>query len=213
MKREFDDSERLQDVADDLPEEPAVSSIVNDLEKNLDDRRTTLGDVIEAFGQRSFLATMLVPALIAFSPLSGIPMLSTMLGLAIALSAAQMLIGRDHLWLPRLIKRVPLGETANGRAMGAVEKVANWLDRYSRSRFSRFTSGPFRKVSVAICLVCGSLMPLLELVPFSSSLLGLIVLLLSVGLLARDGLFVFLGMLAAAIVFTLPISTMAIVLV
>jgi len=44
----------------------------------------------------------------------------------------------------------------------------------------------------------------LEIVPFSSSVLGLAVVLLSTGLLTRDGIFVLLGMAVMAAAMVLP---------
>ena len=52
---------------------------------------------------------------------------------------------------------------------------------------------PILWVAQALCLICGLMMPFLELVPFTSSILGTVVLLLSFGMLARDGLFMLLG--------------------
>lgn len=54
---------------------------------------------------------------------------------------------------------------------------------------------------VMICLICGALIPLLEVVPFTSSLLGAAVGLLAVAMLTRDGLIALLtlgGIVTAA---------------
>ena len=58
----------------------------------------------------------------------------------------------------------------------------------------------------AICLCCGLVMPLLEFIPFTSSMMGVVVSLLAFGLLARDGVFVLLGFLAIGGVVTLVLT-------
>ena len=64
-----------------------------------------LGEAVEAFGKRSVGPFLLVPALIEVSPIGGIPAVPTLLAIIIALSAAQILFGRDHVWLPGFLER------------------------------------------------------------------------------------------------------------
>lgn len=62
--------------------------------------RVELGRVVEALGHRTYGAFLLIPALIDISPVGGIPGLPTILAAIIVIVAAQLLIGRKHLWLP-----------------------------------------------------------------------------------------------------------------
>ena len=170
-----------------------VGDIVERLDALTSNDRFTLGGVVETFGQKSFLPVMMVPALLVVSPLSGIPLFSSICGLSIAFIAAQMVLGRDHLWLPDfLMRRAVEGKRAH-EAVARLKSVARWLDRHARQRARLFTRRPFRKMLQVLCLLCGAAMPFLELVPFSSSILGATVLLMATALLARDGLFALLG--------------------
>lgn len=171
-----------------------VLRIIGRLEQLADaDDDVNLGDVILAFGTTAYVPILMVPALIVFSPLSGIPFLPTFFGLIIALIALQMTIGKRHLWLPGFLMRREVSSDRLARALKWLTPAAAWLDRNAKRRLSLLTAQPLILVPRVACIACGLAMPFLELVPFSSSFLAAAVLCFSVSFLARDGLFVVLG--------------------
>lgn len=184
-----------------------VRDIVDRLHDAADRDRVRLRDVVEAFGETSFLPMLMVPALLVLSPLSGIPFFSSVCGLTIVFISAQMLWpGRDHLWLPDFLMRQQVdGEKARGAAR-RLRRLADWLDGHTRDRFHVLVSRPFRPQLEAICLLCGAAMPVMEFVPFSSSILGLAVLCFCTAMLARDGLFVVLGFVVMGIAAMVPVT-------
>ncbi|MBN9885985.1 exopolysaccharide biosynthesis protein [Salipiger abyssi] len=188
-----------------------VGEIVDRLSLAADRERVPLRALLEVFGESSFLPALMVPALLVVSPLSGIPLFSTVCGLSIAFIAAQMLVSRDHLWLPDILLRQQMDGPVARKALGKLRHVSDWIDAHSRRRFRVLTSAPFRKWLQLLCFLCGAVMPFLELVPFSSSLLGGAVLLLATALLARDGLFALLGSLAICLAIFVPLSVLGIV--
>ena len=172
----------------------------------LSDRKTiTLGELVEAFGSASFVPALMVPALLVVSPLSGIPVFSSVCGLTIALIALQMVLSRRFLWLPGWIRRRRLKGGQLGSAVRRLTKLADWLDRHSRARLRVLVEMPGGLVPRIAAALCGAAMPFLELVPFSSSILGTAVLLFSVSFLARDGLYVLAGLIVMAIATTVPV--------
>jgi hypothetical protein len=180
---------------------PPALGPVTDIVARLDDtaqgrERVTLRDVVEAFGRRSFLPMLMVPALLVVSPLSGIPLFSSACGITIALIAAQMLWpGRDHLWLPEGLMRRNVSGARARQAVARLGRLAHRLDGLARDRLRWLVAaGPGRWLLETCCLLSGLAMPVLELVPFSSSILGFAVLLMATGLLTRDGLFALLGL-------------------
>lgn len=155
-----------------------------------------LEDIVEAFGETAFVPVLMVLALVVVSPLSGIPLLPTAFGLAIGLVASQMVLGRRTLWLPRMLRRRRISGAQLRGALRRTARLSDWLDRAARDRLRLLVSPPLDTVQKAACMVCGLAMPLLELVPFSSSILAGAVALFATGLLTRDGLF---ALLAAAL--------------
>ena len=86
--------------------------------------KITLQEMIAALGSASFAPILLLPALVIVTPLSGIPLLSSICGIGIALIAGQMLIGRRHLWLPRWIQSRSINSARLIRALHMLDRPA-----------------------------------------------------------------------------------------
>jgi hypothetical protein len=157
--------------------------------------------LVANFEQTGFAALVLVPAVAVVTPLSGIPLFSSLCGLTIALLSSQWLVGRRHVWLPSWLARrgVPGRKVRN--AFTGIRPVAAWLDRHSRARARFLFRAPFRFLLPLACLLLGTAMPFLEFVPFSSSLLGTAICLIAFSRMTRDGLYALAAFipLAAAI--------------
>lgn len=192
-----------------LPNGRSVGEII-DRVKGLSDRpQVSLGQVIEEFGEASFVPVLMVPALIVVSPLSGIFFLPTIMGLTIALISGQILIGRRHLWLPGVLVARSLPGARVGMVSGFLERLGLWVDRHTRARLELLLRWPFGLLAPLGCFVSGLSMPFLELVPLSSSILGAAVVCFSVSILARDGVLLLCGLAfmgLAAMVPTLVIA-------
>lgn len=164
----------------------------------------SIGDIIDGFGRNSFLPMMLVPALMLVSPLSGIPLFSTFCGLWIMIVSAQRLAQRDHLWLPGFITRRWLRGVRLHKAAGYLRRVADWLDRNARPRLQVIVTAPLNGLAYLFCIMVGLAIPFLELIPFSSSILGMVVCLIVVGLLVRDGVYLIAALVLAGMAATIP---------
>lgn len=157
-----------------------------------------VSDLVAALGKTSFGALLLVPGLIIVSPLSGIPGLPTVGGITIALIAAQMVFGRRSLWLPAWILRRRMRKTVFDRAVDWLLGPARFVDRITRPRLGILVKPPFSIIPEALCMVCGLMMPVLELVPFSSTILATAVTFFAISLLVRDGLLAVIGITVMA---------------
>lgn len=182
-----------------------LRAMIGRLEALGDAETVDLRMLLRAFGEASFVPALTVPAILVVSPLSGIPLFSTICGLSIALISIQIVLRRRHLWLPGFI----LDRRVNGprlkRALARLHRVADWVDERTTERLRIFRHRPLSWLVPVACLICGLAMPFLELVPFSSSILGTAVIFFSISLLARDGLFVVLGLVMMGIASTIPL--------
>lgn len=152
-------------------------------------------NILGAFGQAGFAPLLFVPALAVVTPLSGIPAFSSLCGIMIFLIAVQWLMGRSHVWMPRWIRTRSLsGERLKG-AIETMRPAASWLDDHSRTRLRFLFRRPVRYLLPLACLLFGASMPLLELVPFSSSFFGAAVCLIAFSLMTRDGLYALVALL------------------
>lgn len=154
-----------------------------------------VSQLVEALGKASFGPLLLVPALIIVSPLSGIPGFPTVGGITIALIAGQMVFGRKSVWLPQWLLRRNIRGKSFDKAIDWLERPARFVDRITRPRLEVFVQPPFSIIPEMLCMLCGLLMPVLELVPLSSSILATAVTFFAVALIVRDGLVALVGIL------------------
>lgn len=173
---------------------PSVLEVLDRARTALSGDDVSVRDVMRALGDVSFSPLLLIPALVVVTPASGIPLLSSICGMAIALISLQMLLGRDHAWLPRWIMRRAAPKSRLAKAFDWIEPGARLLDRVTRVRLGIMVERPFVVVPQTLAFLSGVIMPALELLPFTSSMLGAFVTLLAVGMMTRDGLLVVLSM-------------------
>lgn len=170
-----------------------VSEIVSVLHETGENRSPTVGDIIQNLGSASFGALLLVPAMIIATPASGIPGLPSVGGLIIALIAAQMVIGRDHVWLPKWLMNRRINPDRLERALDFMRRPARWIDHVTRPRLTWLLRWPMVVPLQVLCVFCGLAMPMMELVPMTSSIAAIAVFVIAVGIIADDGLLAILG--------------------
>ena len=172
--------------------------ILDALERHAGEDSVSVGAVRRELGEKSFGAMMLLPALLEISPIGGIPGVPTLLALIIVLIAAQVLLGRDTLWLPGFLERRAVD---GDRLAGAVEfmrRPALFIDRHFHDRMDWLTTPPLDKVVALVCIVLAASVPPLELFPFASTIPMAGIALLGLALLFDDGLLVLAGLVLAA---------------
>tara|TARA_R110000823_G_scaffold27609_25_gene80619 strand:- start:39838 stop:40503 length:666 start_codon:yes stop_codon:yes gene_type:complete len=156
----------------------------------------TADDILSAVGTRTFAPLlMLVGSLIA-SPLSGIPGMPTVVAIIILTISVQMLFGRKHIWLPRWLLDRTVSEHKLNQAIEWLRPPARFIDRFIRPRLSVLVKGPAFAVIAVLCAVIALGMPLLEFVPFSSSIAGVALAAFGLALVSGDGLLALLAYLA-----------------
>ncbi|MEC7764387.1 MAG: exopolysaccharide biosynthesis protein [Pseudomonadota bacterium] len=181
----------------------SVAGILNRARYSLDGDEVSVRDVVEAMGRASFAPLLMLPAMIVASPASGIPLLSSICGISIALISFQMIARRDHVWLPDWIMRRHAPKARIRKALDWLCPPALFLDRITQQRVTFLVEPPFLLIPQIICLLAGGVMPLLEFVPFTSSILGIAVSVMAVAMVTRDGLLVIAGLSAIVGAFAL----------
>mgnify|MGYP001793303967 CR=1 FL=1 len=183
-----------------------IAKIVDTLEEATQSDEICLGDVLDEFGTAAFSSTLLAVALLLVSPLSGVPLFSSASGVAIFLIAGQGAVGRRSIWLPTKLVCLNMTSKRAERAISHARSVAAWLDRHSTRRLMPLVSPPMSRLLYAICAGAGLLLPLMEIVPMTSSLVGLSVSLIATALLARDGLIAIAGLTVMVLAASIPIA-------
>lgn len=148
----------------------------------------TLGQVLEALGQRSFAPLLLVAGLILFSPLSGVPGVPTLMGLTILLTSVQMLLLRRHLWLPQWLLRKSISRARYLRVVQWLYRPAASIDRWLQPRLSLLVHRGGSYIIALVSTAIGMALPAMEILPFSATIAGLALTLFGLALVAQDGL-------------------------
>jgi hypothetical protein len=170
-----------------------VSEILDRLEAAGGDETVSVGDIVERMGARSFAPLLLVPALVMVSPISSIPGTPTLSATIIALIAAQMLIGRRTLWLPRLVRERRVSRVRMERAVAFLRRPVGWIEPRMRPRLVFLADGRGTYLALLVCLGITLVMPMMEFLPLLASVAAVAISLIAAGLLARDGVLVLAG--------------------
>jgi hypothetical protein len=174
--------------------EPLSAILLDEL---TEDETVTLGELRDRLARRGFGLLMIVLALPTLIPVLP-PGSAAVIGLLYVLLSLQMLFGKDEPWLPARLGRYRL----SAKAITALRKrgipFLRRIERFSRPRLlpidDRIAS---RGVAVIVLLLGIVLVPPF---PFLNTLPALAVLIMGVGLLNRDGLFIAIGALLTATV-------------
>ncbi|MHA6318209.1 exopolysaccharide biosynthesis protein [Altererythrobacter sp. CAU 1778] len=153
-----------------------------------------LGDALDTFGTRSFAPLLILLPIIEVSPIGGIPGVPTVLAVLIGLLALQMLIGREHVWLPEFVLRRGFDGDKLAKGAHKLDSMAEWIDDHLGDRLDWMVGKGGQKVAaIVILLLCLSVPPL-EFLPFASSVPMLAVATIGLSLLLRDGLLMLIAM-------------------
>lgn len=170
-----------------------LASLLKQIRENTEGDKTTLGEVLDALDSRSFGPLMLVPAIMAVSPVGAIPGMSIATGLVLLLLSVQLLISQKHPWLPSRLENFSLSRETLHDGIDQTIPWAEWLDKFTDERLTLLTQAPFRQLIAIITACLAAMFVPLALVPFGVAVPGTAVALFGLGLTARDGLLVLVG--------------------
>lgn len=176
-----------------LGEDPATT-IVSRLRQAADGAETvSVRDMIAATGTSSFAMLLFIVAALIVTPISAIPTVPTIGALLIGLIVGQWIAGRDHLWLPNWIMRRSVSGEKLLASLDWSEKPARFIDCHTHVRWEFLTRPPLRFIAFTLILAIIVTWPFLELLPLFTSVTACGILLISVGLATRDGLWMLAG--------------------
>jgi len=159
-----------------------------------DDGRVSVAAFMAAIGERSFGPLILVPSLIALSPVGAIPGLPAITSVIILIFATQMLLGHKHVWLPLWLKRRTIDGAKLDKGLNTFRPVARFVDHLLRPRLTLLTRGPFRTVIVLTILAVALVTPVLEIVPLGGIPPNAALVAFALAITARDGVWALLAL-------------------
>ena len=185
------------------PEVESVEKVLGELDELAATHdEVCIGDVLDDFGERSFGPFIMLPALMEISPIGGIPGVPSFLALIIAITALQLLLGKDHIWMPDFIQRRAVKGKTLHKAVRKMRGIAHWMDQHSEGRLEALTEGVWLRVMAVVVLLLCLAVPPLEFLPFASSLPMLANAILGLAQTVRDGALMLASLIFAALAST-----------
>lgn len=163
-------------------------------------KTTSVGDILQAFGNRSYGPLLAAPAMITLLPVIGaIPGLSITMATWILLVAMQMLIHHGTIWLPRRVRGWSVSQSKLARVTEKTYRYIRWMDKLMKPRFTMFCGPPFSYVIALLCIALALTMYPLALVPLGVGPPAATILLFALGLTSHDGLLLILATALTAV--------------
>ncbi len=168
--------------------------------------------IVESFGDRAFGPVLTLCGLFLITPLGAIPGVPIALGLIIISFAIQLLLGRDHPWMPRFIEKVIVKRAKVKKTKQVVRPVLRKVDGVVRPRLAWATGKPARYMAALISIILAITLFPLGAVPFGVAIPGAIICILGLGILARDGIIMIIGFTltggASVLIYSLIMGTL-----
>lgn len=172
-----------------------LQSVLDQIETAMDGSESVdLKTVVEAFGNRSFGPIMVLCGLCMMTPLGAIPGIPPAFGVIVIVFALQLLFRRNTPWMPEVLRRVKIPSDKLSKVQAKVRPILAKIDGVIRPRLQWAATGPMQVlISIVAIILSLSFFPL-GMVPFGVVAPAAIVLLLGLGITARDGLLTLLGL-------------------
>jgi hypothetical protein len=172
-----------------------LQSVLDQIETAMDGSNSVdLKTVVEAFGNRSFGPIMVLCGLCMMTPLGAIPGIPPAFGVIVIVFALQLLFRRKTPWMPEVLRRVKIPSDKLSKVQAKLRPILAKIDGIIRQRLQWAATGPMQVlISIVAIILSLSFFPL-GMVPFGVVAPAAIVLLLGLGITARDGVLILLGL-------------------
>lgn len=184
----------MDDHADKQADTP-LQSVLDQIETTMDGSESVdLKTVVESFGNRSFGPIMVLCGLCMMTPLGAIPGIPPAFGVIVIVFAVQLLFRRKTPWMPEILRRVKIPSDKLSKVQAKVRPVLAKIDGIISPRLQWAATGPMQVVISIVAIILSLSFFVLGMVPFGVVAPALIVLLLGLGITARDGILTLIGL-------------------
>jgi hypothetical protein len=187
-----------------------LAAIENQLREAEDkeDVNVRVRDVLEAVGRRSYGPLLLAIGIFSISPATIVPGLTWASAVLAGLISGQMALGRRFPWLPKQILEASAPRRPLLKFIGGARPWARGIDRFIRPRFTFLAAPPLVNLIALLCVFAALVTIPLGFVPFAPMAPGIAIIMFGLGMTAKDGIVLTLGVafVAAAVALLSEIS-------
>jgi len=147
--------------------------------------------ILHVLGERAFGVVLIFFALPSALPFSAIPGVSVVFSVPIMLFACQMIFARKTLWLPKIIAERTIHKNTISRVIHTTVPLLIRIEYFLKPRWS-FMTCRFMEIingSIIFCLAILLMLP----IPLSNFIFAALLIIFSLGLIEKDGLFLVVG--------------------
>jgi hypothetical protein len=184
------------------PRTHALSDVLETLEASVDGDEVSVDHIVDMLGRSSFAGLMLAFSLVSTSPASAIPGVTALVALLVFILVAQMLAGRESVWLPRFITKRTLSRAKLCKGISWLQKPVGFVERFLSPRLTWLFHRPWRWVPLLLVMALTLFMPVMEIIPTSGSIASAVIALFAASLLTRDGV---LTLISLALLLAVPV--------
>ncbi|MFN2135965.1 MAG: exopolysaccharide biosynthesis protein [Candidatus Promineifilaceae bacterium] len=173
----------------------SLSETLAQLAASIEGETITVRELLALAGEQGLLLGMMILTIPFLVPIS-IPGVSTVFSLVGLLMAASITLNRLP-WLPDFLLDRTLDAQKMRQAFERGESLMQRIDRFTHPRVTGLTEGRTMNLVNGLALIYGNILLLFPFgfVPFSNTLPAWALLMLSAGMLQRDGVLILLGYL------------------
>lgn len=172
-----------------------LQSVLDQIETTLDGADSVdLKTVVEAFGNRAFGPIMVLCGLCMMTPLGAIPGIPPAFGVIVIVFAIQLLFRRRTPWMPQVLRRVKIPADNLMKVQTKIRPFLAKIDGIISPRLEWAATGPAQVLVSVIAIILAVTFFPLGMVPFGVVAPAFIILILGLGITARDGVLIVLGL-------------------
>ena len=172
----------------------AIVQRLRDAASGLEQERVSMRAMAQAHGPEAYGTLLLLMAMPCMLPVPGV---GTVLGLGMTALAVAMWRGHDEPCLPQRVAELELPRHWAQRVLLGLASAYAMAGRHARTRWSHF-AGPDWRSAIAVAVGLMALIVVMP-IPFGNMLPSLVVMLIGLGLVFRDGMAVVLGLVGAGL--------------
>lgn len=194
------DAQGADDRTDRRHERPyRLETLFDELLETTDGNPLTIGRIVDALEKRSYGPLLLLPALISVVPgIGALPGVTWTTSALVLIVSLHFLFSSRHLWLPDRLRRVKVSSSAFRQGLQWARPWLRRIDRVVCPRFHILFQWPWTIAIALLCVLMSLGMFAASIIPGGVVVPALGVIVIAVGLTARDGLVLTLGTAACA---------------
>lgn len=174
------------------------------LKKETSDNIVRMKDFTNHFGSRSvafIIALLALPIALPFTP----PGVNTPFAVVCIILAINIMMNKKNLELPHWIADKQIPFRADGRFFDAMTQMLKWVEKLVKPRISWVTDSKYSQPVLGFGVLCASIVMLIPL-PIINSLSSVLVLLIAVGIVSKDGIVSIISTIAGILLLVVAIA-------